>query len=187
MRTLSVFDHVSLDGYFTDSTGDMSWAHEGADDPEFQAFSSANASGEGELVFGRVTYERMAGFWPSPAAKQMMPEVAEGMNRMRKNVFSRALDSVSWNNTRLLKGDLITETRKLKAEDGPDMVILGSGSIVAQLAAARLIDQFQVIVNPVVLGKGRTLFEGVPERRLLKLTNSRTFKNGKVFLTYEAT
>ncbi|MEP7362780.1 MAG: dihydrofolate reductase family protein [Acidobacteriota bacterium] len=187
MRKLTVFNHVSLDGYFTDAGGDMSWAHQGADDPEFQQFSASNASGEGELLFGRVTYQMMAGFWTTPAAAQMMPKVAEGMNRMRKNVFSRTLDSVSWDNTRLIKGDLVAEARKLKEQPGPDMVILGSGSVVAQLAAAGLIDQFQVIVNPVVLGKGRTMFEGVPERLQLRLTSSRTFGNGKVFVTYEAT
>lgn len=186
MRKLSVFNNVTLDGYFTDANGDMSWAHQGSDDAEFQAYTRSNASGEGELLFGRVTYEMMAAFWPTPAAQQMMPEVADGMNRMRKSVFSRTLTEATWNNTRLIKGDLAEEVRKMKSEAGPDMVILGSGSIVAQLAAARLIDAIQLVVNPVALGKGRTLFEGVPERLQLKLTTSRAFGNGKVVVSYEA-
>ena len=185
MRRLSVFNHVSVDGYFTDASGNMTWAHQGSDDPEFQEFSQSNAGGEGELLFGRVTYEMMAGFWPSAVAKQMMPEVAEGMNRMRKTVFSRKLGDVSWNNTRLLKGNLVSEVRNLKSETGPDIVFLGSGSIVGQLAVEGLIDTYQVIVNPIVLGKGRTLFEGVAEKLTLKVTGSRTFKNGKVLICYE--
>src|SRR6187399_799083 len=84
-RTLSVFNSVSLDGFFTDETGDMSWAH--TQDPEWNQFMSTNASGEAELVFGRKTYEMMARFWPSKEAAQAMPEVARGMNRMRKTVF----------------------------------------------------------------------------------------------------
>ena len=186
MRKLAVFNHVTLDGYFTDAEGDMSWAYNGSDDPEFQKFSSENASGESELLFGRVTYEIMAGFWPSPAAMQAMPAIAEGMNRMRKTVFSRTLEGVSWNNARLMKGGLVEEVRKMKDEPGPAIVILGSGSIVSQLAEARLIDDYQMVVNPVALGKGRTMFDGMKERLPLRLTRSRTFGNGKVFVTYEA-
>ncbi|HZO54786.1 MAG TPA: dihydrofolate reductase family protein [Bryobacteraceae bacterium] len=186
MRKLTVFNHVTLDGYFTDASGDMSWAHSGGDDPDFQKFTSENASGDGELLFGRITYEMMAGFWTTPAAKESMPAVAEGMNRMRKTVFSRTLASVSWSNTRLMKGDLLSEVRKMKDEAGPAMVILGSGSIVGPLAGAGLIDEYQVIVNPIALGKGRTMFGGVKERLQLKLTRSRTFGNGKVFVSYEA-
>jgi dihydrofolate reductase len=180
-----VFNHVSLDGFFTSASGDFGWAHSGSDDPEFNAFVSENASGEGELVFGRVTYQMMAGWWPTPMAAQAMPEVAAGMNRMRKIVFSRTLHKAEWNNTRLITGDLTSEVRKLKDEEGPGMVILGSGQIVAQLAAAGLIDEYQILVNPIALGTGRTLFEGLAERLKLKLTRSRVFQNGKAFLCYE--
>ena len=81
MPKLNIFNNVSLDGYFTDSNNDMSWAHAGADDPELREFTVGNAKGAAALVFGRVTYEMMAGFWPTPMAAQMMPEVAVGMNR----------------------------------------------------------------------------------------------------------
>ena len=91
MRKLDVFNSITLDGYFTDSNGDMSWAHEGGDDPEFAAFTAGNAQGGGTLIFGRVTYELMKSFWPTEQAKRAMPEVAAGMNRMEKIVFSRTL------------------------------------------------------------------------------------------------
>jgi dihydrofolate reductase len=185
MRKLGVFNNVSLDGYFVDDHGDMHWAYRDKPDAEWNAFVAGNASGEGELLFGRITYELMASYWPTPLAKQNMPAVAEGMNRMAKVVFSRTLDKVTWTNTRLVKGDLATEVRKLKAESGPDIVILGSGSIVSQLAREGLIDEFQIVVNPIVLGNGRTMFDGITQRPTLKLTRSRTFGNGNVVLNYE--
>ena len=183
MRKLVVFNSVSLDGYFTDKNNDMSWAHK--NDPEWSAFVSDNAKGGGVLVFGRVTYEMMVSFWPTPAAHERMPEVAEGMNRLPKIVFSRTLDEASWSNTRLIKGDLIGEVRKLKNEPGDGMVILGSGSIVAQLSEARLIDEYQMVLSPIVLGGGRTMFEGLTEKMALKRTKTRNFENGNVFSCYE--
>ena len=183
MRTLVVFNHVSLDGYFVDRNGAMNWAHK--QDAEWNAFAAENAGGGGELLFGRVTYEMMAGFWPTPAAVQMMPTVAERMNSLPKVVFSRTLGRASWQNTRLMKGDLPTEVRRLKAEPGPGIAILGSGSIVAQLAAEGLIDEYQIVLNAVALGRGRTLFDGVEKHLAMKLTKTRTFGNGNVLLSYE--
>jgi dihydrofolate reductase len=183
MRKISVFEHVSVDGFFTDDKNDMSWAHK--HDEEWNSFASSNASGEGELLFGRVTYEMMAAFWPTVQAAQMLPQVAEGMNRMRKTVFSRTLDSVTWQNTTLLKGDLLTDVARLKQQPGPDIAILGSGSIVSQLSEAGLIDEYQIVVNPIVLGRGRTLFETVRHKKPLSLTQTRKFTNGNVVLWYE--
>ena len=184
MRKVTVFESVTLDGYFTGEDGDYSWAHEGAPDPEFDAFTNDNASGDGELVFGRVTYDLMEAFWPTEEAAKQMPTVAEGMNRMPKWVFSRSLDKVTWANTTVLKGDPADEIRKLKEASGPDLVIMGSGTIVSQLTQAGLIDEYQFIVVPVVIGKGRTVFDGVTNKANLKLGDSRTFKNGKVSLSY---
>ena len=183
MRKLAVFNHVSLDGYFVDANGDMSWAKADHEDAEWNAFVAGNASGQGMLVFGRVTYEMMASFWPTPLAIEMMPAVAAGMNGMPKVVFSRTLDTASWNNTTLVKGDIVNATRQLKRESGPDMVILGSGSIVSQLAREGLIDAYQIVVNPVVLGRGRTMFDGA--KLDLTLTSTRAFGNGNVLLCYE--
>jgi len=183
MPKLVVYNAMSLDGYFTDTNGDMSWAHKR--DPEWQAFVSENASGGGQLLFGRVTYSLMASFWPTPLAAQSNPIVVDRMNSMRKFVFSTTLDKVAWSNTTLLKGDLSTEVRKLKQEPGPNIVIMGSGSIVAQLADAGLVDEFQIVLNPLVVGNGRTLFEGVKRKLPMKLARSRAFGNGNVVLHYE--
>jgi dihydrofolate reductase len=100
-------------------------------------------------------------------------------------VFSRKLDQVTWNNTTLLKGDLAAEVRKLKQEPGPNIVVMGSGSIVAQLAEAGLIDEYQIVLNPIVVGNGRTMFEGVKRKLPMKLASSRAFANGNVVLFYE--
>jgi dihydrofolate reductase len=183
MRKLTVFNSVTADGYFTDKNSDMSWAHN--NDPEFNEFVAENSKSGGELVFGRVTYEMMVSFWPTPAAASQFPEVAKHMNELPKVVFSRTLDSVSWQNTRLMKGDLLDEVKQLKQDDGEDIVILGSGSIVAQLAGEGVIDEYQMVVNPLVLGTGRTMFEGLKERLKLKLIKSRAFKNSNVLLCYE--
>ena len=183
MRKLVVFNNVTLDGYFTDKNNDMSWAHKS--DPEWDAFASENAKGGGVLLFGRVTYEMMASFWPTPAAKEMMPEVAEGMNNLEKVVFSRTLDKASWKNTRLVKTGMVEEVRRMKNEPGEGMVILGSGTIVSQLSDAKLIDEYQLVFNPIVLGAGRTLFADIKDKINLKRTNSRTFENGNVVLNYQ--
>lgn len=165
MQTLKVFNNVSLDGYFVDERGDMSWAHRQADD-EWNAFSAENASGGegGLLLFGRVTYELMESYWPTPEAKEEMPVVADAMNTMDKVVFSRSMQDASWQNTRVVNGDIEGFVRKMKDQSGPGMVIMGSGTIVSQLTDARLIDEYEVIVNPIVLGAGRTMFDGVKDQ-----------------------
>jgi len=185
MRRLVVFNNVSLDGYFVDGKGDMSWAHNTNPDAEWDAFGEENAKGGGILLFGRVTYELMAGYWPTPLAAQNDPIVAEHMNTLPKVVFSRTLDQVSWSNTTLVKGDLAAEVRKMKHAPGQDMAVLGSGSIVSQLAQEGLVDEYQLVVSPVVLGAGRTLFDGLREKLALKLTKTRAFRNGNVLLCYE--
>ena len=182
MRKLGVFNQVSLDGFFTDARGDMSWAHK--HDPEWQSFTAENASGEVVLVFGRITYELMAGYWPTPAALEQNRAVAERMNALQKIVFSRSLESVSWTNTRLMQTDIVSATRELKTEPGPDLLIMGSGTIVSQLTEAGLIDEYQVVVNPIVLGDGRTMFSGIRDRREFHLDKARTFRNGNVVLWY---
>jgi dihydrofolate reductase len=183
MRKLTVFNNISLDGYFTDQAGDMSWARR--PDAEFNEFTQNNARGGGHLLFGRVTYELMIQFWPTPMAMQTNPVVAERINAAEKIVFSRTLDAASWNNARVVKGDIVAQVRQLKAESGENMVIMGSGAIVAQFAEAGLIDEFQLVVCPVILGAGRTLFDGVAKRLVLKRLESRAFANGNVFMRYE--
>ena len=185
MRKLSVFNSVTLDGYFSGTNGDLSWAHDGSEDAEFNSFVADNAKGGGVLLFGRVTYELMASYWPTPQAMENDPVVAEGMNNLPKVVFSRTLDKASWKNTKLVKGDMAAAVRKLKQEPGKGMALLGSGSVVSQLAQAGLIDEYQIVVNPVALGEGKTLFAGIKEKLNLKLTRTRTFANGNALLCYE--
>jgi dihydrofolate reductase len=183
MRKLIVFNSVTVDGYFVDMNGDMSWAHN--NDAEFNAFVQGNASAGGELLFGRITYELMASYWPTPLAMKNDPVVAEGMNSLPKVVFSRTMDKASWSNTRLVKGDPAAEIRKMKKAPGKDMVIMGSGSIVSQLAQESVIDEYQLVLIPVVIGRGRTMFEGIKGKLKLKLARTRVFGNGNVWLCYE--
>lgn len=183
-RKLGAFIHISLDGYYCDPRGDMSFAHKPPDDAEWNDFVTGNASGGGVLLFGRTTYDMMAAWWPTPMAAKAMPEVAARMNAMPKIVFSRTMTSADWSNTTVVKDDLVGTVRRMKDETGPDMVILGSGSIVEQLAGAGLIDTFQVVVNPVALGDGKSLFSGLTGRLDLVLTNTRVFGNGSVVLWY---
>jgi dihydrofolate reductase len=180
MRNLHVFESISVDGYFCDAGGGMSWAHAGRDDAEFAAWVSGNASGGGELLFGRKTYQMMEAFWPTPMAAAQMPVVAKGMNAARKYVASTTIQP-TWTNTQLLKGDLLGAVRALKASDGPDVTVLGSGSVAAQLGAAGLVDQYQFVIIPVALGGGRTLFT---TGRPLRLVEQRAFRCGNVVVTY---
>ena len=184
MRRLAVFNNVTLDGYFSGDGGDLSWAHNAAEDAEWNAFVADNASGGGTLLLGRITYELMAGYWPTAAAMKSFPRVAEGMNNLQKVVFSRTLEKASWQRTKLVKGDLAGEVRTMKKEPGDGMVILGSGSIVSQLAREGLIAEYQVVIAPVVLGKGRTMFDGIQRKLTLNRTRTRAFANGNVLLCY---
>ena len=181
MRKLTVFNLMTLDGYIAGEGGDISWHNV---DEEFQELAKAASNSGNTLLFGRVTYELMAGFWPTPEAIRTDPIVAAGMNKSEKIVFSRTLQKADWNNTRLVKDDMLAEVRRLKQGSGKDLTVLGSGSIVAQLAQEGLIDEYQVLLNPVVIGKGKTMFEGLKNRLALKLVRTRTFGNGNVLLTY---
>ncbi len=183
MRKLSVFNHCSLDCFVADAQGDMSWAHK--QDPEFNTWVAGNANGGGELVFGRVTYQQMAGFWSSPMALESMPVVAERMNHLPKVVFSRTLRKAEWNNTRLIQSDVAGAVRQLKSEPGLDLVVMGSASVVAQLAELDLVDSYQLVINPLILGAGRSMFAGLKKPLHLKLTNTRVFANGNVVLFYQ--
>ena len=181
MAALAAFISLSLDGCYADANSDMSWAH--TQDPEQAEFTASNARGGGRLVLGRVTYEMMKAFWPTPAAAEMMPDVAAGMNAMPKTVFSRSLKSSDWRNVEMAQDDLVTELARLKGED-LDMTILGSGSIIAQAATAGLLDELQVMLVPVTLGAGKRLFDGIPRSLAWVREEARQFGNGNMFLRY---
>lgn len=185
MGQVLVFQQITLDGYFTGPNGDLSWAKQHPPDPKFMAWTAENARSGGVLLFGRVTYDMMVSFWPTPQAMQMMPDVAKQMNDLPKVVFSRSMKKAEWNNTRVVSGDIVAEIRRMKEEPGPGMVIMGSGSIVAQLATENVIDAYQLVIFPIVLGKGRTMFEGINRKLTMKLTGTRSFGNGVVVADYQ--
>jgi dihydrofolate reductase len=174
---------VSIDGCYADRNGDMSWAHR--NDPEIRAFTADNAKGGGMLVFGRVTYQMMEAYWPSPHAAQNEPAVAERINALPKVVFSKTLERADWSNTTLARGELEREIGKLK-QGSLDIAILGSGSLVAALADANLIDAYQLMIVPVILGDGKRLFRGVKKPPRLELESTRRFANGNVFVSYRS-
>jgi dihydrofolate reductase len=182
MRKLFVFNLVSLDGYFEGPERDISWHNV---DAEFNDYAIAMLDSAGTLLFGRVTYELMAGFWPTPEAIRTDPIVAGKMNALSKVVFSRTLDKVEWNNTRLVKENMEEEIGTMKQLPGRDMALLGSGSIMSQLAQRGLIDEYRIMLNPLVLGAGTPLFKGIKDRLGLRLLDTRSFRNGNVALRYE--
>jgi dihydrofolate reductase len=180
MRKLRVFESISIDGYFASASGDMGWAHTGRDDAQFADWVAGNAGSGGELLFGRKTYQEMEAFWPTPLAAQQMPLVAKGINAARKYVASRTIEP-AWNNTHLLKGELVKAVRDLKASDGVGLTVLGSGNLAAQLGEAGLVDEYMFVILPIALGAGRTVFT---KGTALRLVDQRTFRCGNVVVTY---
>jgi len=183
MRKVFVFNLVTLDGYFEGPRREIDWHNV---DAEFNEYAIGMLNSVDTLLFGRVTYELMACYWPTPDAMKNDPIVAGKMNSLPKIVFSRTLDKVAWNNSRLVKSNVEEEIQKIKKQQGKDIVILGSGSIVSELAPLGLIDEYRLMVNPVVLGAGKPLFKGIKDRLNLKLIKAKTFKSGNVLLYYEA-
>lgn len=139
------------------------------------------------VLFGRKTYELMAGYWPNadkdPNSTKSEIEFANVFNQIPKVVFSKTLSRVDWNNTELNKGDLIEEVRKIKEED--KNISAGSLSIASQLLEHGLIDEFWFLVHPVILGKGAQLFESLNIKSNLKLLDTKIFESGVVALHYE--
>lgn len=181
MRRLISFNMMTLDGFFEGPNHDINWHNV---DDEFNEYAIAQLYTVDTLVFGRVTCELMASYWPTPEAVQNDPVVANLRNTTPKIVFSRSLSSVDWANTRLLRGDAVQELATLKQQAGKDLFIFGSANLSASLLAHGMIDEFRVMVNPVLLGRGTPLFQDVPGPLHLELVNARTFRNGNVLLTY---
>ncbi|HEV2479474.1 MAG TPA: dihydrofolate reductase family protein [Puia sp.] len=181
MGTLNVYNFISLNGFYKDAADGIAWGRH--DGEEEKAFSGKNAQSGSTLVFGRKTYEMMYRFWPTPAGHATQAETAEGMSAAEKIVFSRTLKKADWHNSRVVAGDIAAEIKRLK-DAGKVLTILGSGSIVAQLTAARLVDTFMVMVNPIVLSGGAPIFTGIPANIELELVDHRIFKSGRALLTY---
>ena len=137
------------------------------------------------FLFGRVTYDMMASFWPTPMGKSANPVFAEALNSAHKMVFSATLKKGDWQNTEVAEEISKEKILKLKQLPGKNMMIFGSGSLVEQLSNLGLIDEYQLMLNPVVLGKGIPLFKNNADRMKLTLVQTRTFKSGLVLLHYQ--
>lgn len=187
MKTISVFNHVSLDGYFAGPNGESDWFHETGKDDEYETYIHQQSTAGNTLLFGRTTYEMMKSYWPTPDAIKTDPAMAEVMNDSPKIVFSKTLPGVEegphWKNVTLRREIDRDEIVELKKKT--DVTILGSGSIVRQLTNLGLIDEYHLVVVPVVLGSGKSLFEDVRMTKL-KLEDSRKFANGLVVLVHRA-
>src|SRR5207248_2448132 len=181
MRRLRVFNFVTMNGYFQGVNGDISFGHNRAQNDYAAEMLSANDI----LLFGRKTYELMVQFWPTDEAMKTIPEVAQGMNKAAKIIFSRTLKDVDWSNARVVNDDAVEAIRKMKQTDGPNMTVLGSASIVNQFADAGLIDEIQLLIHPVALSDGTPFLKDINCKVEFELKDSRVFDTGNVLLVYE--
>ena len=182
MGRVNVYNFVSANGYFKGQDEDISWAYQNASQEESD-FAAENAQGDAILLFGRKTYQMMASYWPTPAAKKNNPGVADRMNKAQKIVFSKTLKHADWDNTKIVSGNMEDEVRKLRQSE-KHMTILGSGTIINQLADAGLIDEIQLMIHPVAIGNGTPFLKDIHKKIDLELAKTRPFKNGMVLLCY---
>ncbi len=171
---------VTLDGFFE---GPKSWEidwHEYVWGEELEQFSIEQSKSVGMLLFGRVTYQGMAAYWPSATG-----EIADIMNNIPKIVFSRTLERADWSNTRLVKGSAEEEVARLKQEPGKDLFIFGSANLTSTLMRHGLIDEYRLGLNPLILGGGNPLFKPSPARMKLKLLEARPLRSGVLLLRYQ--
>ena len=182
LRKVIVFNMLSVDGYFEGLNRDINWHNV---DGEFNDFAIEQLNTAGTLLFGRVTYQLMESYWPTPDCLQDDPIVAGLMNQIPKFVFSKSLKSANWQNTTLVKGDAAEAVARLKELPGKDMFVFGSGELASYLAQHDLIDEYRLIFSPIVLGQGKFDVQELNERIQLKLVNSRVFSSGNVLLYYQ--
>ena len=183
MRKVTMLNRISLDGFYAGPKGEIDWfIHEAEVDKAAHELMDPDT-----LLLGRVTYQMFESYWPPVAKDPNAPEgariLANELNEMTKVVFSKTLKEVTWENSKLVHGDVAAEVRQLKQGAGPDIAIFGSGTIVQQLADKGLIDEYLVVVTPVVLGVGKPLFKEVKKSNL-ELLETRSFKSGNVLLHY---
>jgi dihydrofolate reductase len=181
VRKVILFNLITLDGFFEGPEHDINWHHV---DQEFNDFAIEQIRKAGALIFGRATYMMMASYWPSPEAIRDDPQVAQRMNAIQKYVFSHSLDRAEWTNTHLVSGDASVELEKLKQQPGGDLFIFGSADLATTFIHRGLIDEYRLLVNPVILGKGTPMFQEIDLPINLRLIESRTFRNGNVLLIY---
>jgi dihydrofolate reductase len=180
MRRLFVSNIMSLDGFFEDLSGKFDWP---VVEEEFFSYAREMLRSVDTILFGRLTYLHMAAYWPAAPRD----EIADQMNGLPKVVFSRTLERADWSNSRLVRGDAAEEVARLKRQAGRDLVILGSASLASSLLQANLIDEYRVILQPLLLGRGNPLFKSIEGRIRMKLTGTRVLGTGVVMLYYQRT
>lgn len=195
-RRLVVAAFLTQDGYMVGPDEDISWVAEGFD-PQMQEDIAADMDGLYDMfVFGRVTYEIFAGYWPQAEAYEPGDDVnpSEGredrriiraLNDRPKVVFSTTLGEPGWDNTRVVADGLEDEIRRLKAEPGRAIGVQGSASVVQALVAADLVDEYRLYLHPVLLGAGKPLFPAGHDRQDLDLTALTRYDNGVIATTYQ--
>jgi dihydrofolate reductase len=186
MRNIVMFNLVSVDGFFAGTDGNIDWH---VVDDEFNKAAVEMIQRFDTILFGRVTYQLFESYWPNaakdPATSTEDRIIANKINEMAKMVFSKTLDRVTWANAQLLHELVPQEIDKMKHQQGRDIVIYGSGTIVQQLTKLGLLDEYQLLVNPVILGNGKPLFKDVHGTLNLKLLSTKQFRSGNVLLTYQ--
>jgi len=178
MRKIIVSNLVSLDGFFEGPNQELDWF---IVDEEFFSYARELLRTVDILLFGAKTYQHMAAYWPSAPAD----EIADKMNNLPKIVFSKTLEKVDWNNSRVIRDNIKEEVSKLKAQPGKDMVIFGSASLASSLLQMGLIDEYRVILQPVLIGKGRGLFDEIEDKMRLKLQDTKLLASGVIVLYYQ--
>jgi dihydrofolate reductase len=184
MRKIIVSNLVTLDGFFEGPNRELDWFVTGE---EFFQYVRELLDGVDTILFGKHTYQMMASYWPLASISENDPVIKEKMNCLPKVVFSKTLENVEWgkwNNARLVNENIPWEIKKMKQSPGKDMVIFGSGKLVSSLTQLGLIDEYRLIVNPVILGKGNPLFKGMKDRRSLHLIKTKTLGTGVVIHHY---
>lgn len=183
MRSLIVSEFVTLDGVMEAPGGEPTHVHTGwvGDyfSPEVGEYKLEEVLDADALLLGRVTYESFAGAWPEREGP-----FAEKMNSMPKYVVTSTLDELEWNNSTPVKGEVVAEVEKLKEADSGPILVAGSRTLVHALLENDLVDELRMMVFPVVLGSGDRLFPDSPEKRSLKLVDTKPFESGVVVNTY---
>jgi class 3 adenylate cyclase/dihydrofolate reductase len=187
MGRLVVTEFMTVDGvmeapgFDEHRSGRNAWALRLSDD-DLQVFNSDQLTTADALLFGRTTYQIWAAFWPS-----LKDEASFGrrVNELPKYVVSKSLTRADWDNTTILPGDPAAEAAALKARVDGEILVYGSADLVAALMSAELVDEYRIIVFPVILGSGKRLFRDESELRYLRLVSARTFPTGAVLLVYE--
>ena len=176
MRKLKLAIYVSLDGVVQEPAWTGPFWNDRLADLQAEYLYSSDA-----LVLGRATYEGFAAAWPS--MEESTGDFGRKMNSMPKHVASRTLSEAEWNAT-IMQGDVADAVVRLKDEDGGDLLVYGSGDLVDELTRHRLIDEYRLTVHPVIVGKGKKLFQGLTETVDLKLADTVTTDTGVAVLTY---